>query len=407
MPNERDAVNASSSRLNEIPPELVHHFDMYNDPGLRSELHPQYARLHREAPGIFWTPANGGHWMVTRYDTINAVVMDTTHFSNAQSMIPPVANPPRFIPLNLDPPENMPYRKILMPYFSPRAVKEMEERIDEHANRIVDGVKDKGRCEFISEVAAPFPVKVFMILMGLPLDRFDELRRLVEDFFKSEGSDRIEDVSAAIMAEMGALIALRRRDPQKDLVSYLIDADLDGRKLTQDELINMSFLLLLGGLDTVTNMLTFTTRRLAIEPALQERLIADPAVTPAFVEEGLRLFGVVNVPRVVKKDVVIDGAPFRAGDMVLCTLPMAGWDDSKNPHPAVFDIDRADKKHLTFSTGAHLCLGHFLARAELKKMFQVWVAKIGRFRLAEGQSFSYRGGTVMALDELHLEWDPA
>jgi len=388
-----------------VPAELVHEFDIYEDPGIRRDLHRQYSRILKEAPGIFWSPNNGGHWMVTRYDTINAVVMDTTHFSTEHSQIPKISNPPRFIPLNYDPPENMPYRKVLMPFFSPKAVKAMDEQIEFHANRIVDAVKDKGRCEFVRDVAAPFPVTVFMILMGLPLERFNDFRQMVDDFFNAQGTERLEGITAAMNAEILAIINARRAEPKEDLVSYLVNADMDGRKLTEYELLNMCFLLVLGGLDTVTNMLTFTTHRLAQEPEVQKRLIADPSLIDAATEEGLRLFGVVNVPRVVKKDVDLLGVPFRVGDMVLCTLPMAGWDDTKNDNPAVFDLDRKERHLLTFSTGAHLCLGHFLARTELRKMYRVWMEKIGEFRCAPDAEFHYRGGTVMALDRLDLVWD--
>lgn len=388
-----------------VPAELVHEFDIYEDAGIRRDLHRQYSRILYEAPGIFYTPNNGGHWMVTRYDTISAVVMDTTHFSTEHSQIPKVPNPPRFIPLNLDPPENMPYRKLLMPFFSPKAVKAMDEQIEFHANRIVDLVKDKGRCEFLSEIAAPFPVTVFMILMGLPLERFDDFRQMVDDFFNAQGTERLEGITAAMNAEIMAIIEARRVEPKEDLVSFLVKAEMDGRPLNDYELLNICFLLVLGGLDTVTNMLTFTTHRLAQEPDIQKRLIADPSLVDAATEEGLRLFGVVNVPRVVKKDVDLLGAPFRVGDMVLCTLPMAGWDDEKNDNPAVFDLDRKERHLLTFSTGAHLCLGHFLARSELRKMYRVWMEKIGEFRLAPDAQFHYRGGTVMALDRLDLVWD--
>lgn len=388
-----------------VPADLVHDFDMYDDPGLRRDLHREYARLHGEAPAVFWTPLNGGHWMVTRFDAITQVVMDTTNFSTEHSQIPPIENPPRFLPLNYDPPENMPYRKLLMPYFSPKAVKAMEADITAHANRIIDEIKERGRCEFVGDVAAPFPVKIFMTLMGLPLERFDDFRGMVDNFFNLQGDPRLQEVIEQINGELEAQFEDRRRAPREDLTTYLVNAEIDGRPIEPWELLNMTFLLLLGGLDTVTNMLTFTIHRLAKEPELQARLLTEPGKMADFVEEGLRLFGVVNVPRVVKGDVEIAGAPMRKGDMVLCTLPLAGWDDRANAHPAAFDIDRKDRKHLTFSTGAHLCLGHFLARTELKTMFALWMEKIGRFRLAEQPQFHYRAGTVMALDSLVLEWD--
>jgi cytochrome P450 len=390
----------------QIPPELIFEFDMYEDPDMRKDLHRGYARLRGLAPPIFWTPLNGGHWMVTSFDTISAVVMDTEHFSNKQSQIPPVANPPSFIPLSLDPPENMPYRKLLTPYFSPKAVKAMDERIAFHANRIVDSVKEKGHCEFLDEISAPFPVTVFMIMMGLPLDRFDYLRGLVDDFFNSQGTERLESISVTITGYLQGLIDDRRADPKEDLISFLVHTEMDGRKLTPDELIRMVFILLLGGLDTVTNVLTFTIHRLAEEPEIQDRLIADPSLIPNLVEEGLRLFGPVNAPRVVKKDLDVGSAQFRVGDMVLCMLPLGGWDDAKNADPTKFDLDRKERKYLTFSTGAHLCLGHFLARSELKHLFSAWMAKIGKFRLAEQPPLHYRGGTVMALESLQLEWTP-
>lgn len=403
-------MNVTSTARNipsQIPDALVHEFDMYEDAGIRRDLHREYARLHREAPGIFWTPLNGGHWMVTRFDAITAVVMDTDSFSTEHSQIPPIENPPRFIPLNYDPPENIPYRKLLMPFFSPKAVKAMDEQIAILADRLVEAVRSKGRCEFIQEIAAPFPVTIFMTLMGLPLERFDEFRSLVDEFFNLQGDPRLQDVMARINGELEALIADRRANPRDDLMTTLVNADMDGRKLRQDELLNMTFLLLLGGLDTVTNMLTFTMHRLAEEPALQARLIAEPEKMADFVEEGLRLFGVVNVPRIVKRDVAVLGAPMRKGEMVLCTLPLAGWDDRVNSHPAAFDLDRTDRRHLTFSTGAHLCLGHFLARTELKTMYSTWMQKIGKFRLADQPAFHYRAGTVMALDSLTLEWESA
>lgn len=164
----------------------------------------------------------------------------------------------------------MPYRKVLMPFFSPKAVKAMDEQIEFPRQPHRRCGQGQGRCEFVRDVAAPFPVTVFMILMGLPLERFEDFRQMVDDFFNAQGTERLEGITAAMNAEIMAIINARRAEPKEDLVSHLVNADMDGRKLTEYELLNMCFLLVLGGLDTVTNMLTFTTHRLAQEPEVQE-----------------------------------------------------------------------------------------------------------------------------------------
>jgi len=400
-----NATALASAVPNHVDPALVHEFDMYEDAGIRRDLHNSYMRLHKEAPSTFWTPLNGGHWMVTSYDDITAVVMDNEHFSTKEHQIPRVPDAPRMIPLHVDPPENMFYRQLLMPYFSPKAVRAMDEQIEKQAHRFVDAIVARGKCEFVADVASQFPVTVFMILMGLPMDRFADFRDLVVGFFSNQGNEqKVAELSAAIMGEMEAVIAHKRENPADDLVTYLIQGEIKGRRLTQEELVLTTFLIFLGGMDTVTNAMSFTARLIATRPDVQRRVIEDPDCIGNFVEEALRLHGVVNVPRIVKKDVDMLGAKFRVNDMVLCTLPLAGRDPKIHDNPADFDIDRKDKRHLTFSTGAHLCLGHFLARAEMKKLFSLWFEKVGEYRLKPDQELVYRAGSVMSLEELHLEW---
>jgi cytochrome P450 len=117
------------------------------------------------------------------------------------------------------------------------------------------------------------------------------------------------------------------------------------------------------------------------------------------------MFGVVNTPRLVVKDCERFGVKFRVGDMVLCNLPLAGWDGNRNPNPEIFDLDRKNRSYLIFSTGPHLCLGHFLARVEMRALFTQWMQQIGRFELAPGHIPRFRLGTVMALETLQLTWN--
>lgn len=393
-----------------VSPERVFFFDIYQDAEIKKDLHASYSRLHKEAPDLFYTPANGGHWIVTRHDLITEVVKDFEHFSSRESQIPRIENPPLMLPLNLDPPQHTFYRGALAPYFGPKSIAAMEGEIRELARSIVKDVASRGRCDFIRDVSAPFPVTVFMKMMGMPFDRFDEFRGLAEAFFRAVGMEQIGAASVGIIQAISSLIATReggqKATGKNDLISVLMDAQIDGKTIEPDKLVALLFLIFLGGLDTVTNALTFTTRYLATDKALQKRLISDPEALQPFVEESIRLYGVVNTPRLVTKDCERFGVKFKAGEMILCTLPMAGWDDSKNENPSKFDIDRKTRSHLTFSTGPHLCVGQFLARMELRILYKEWIEQIGEFSLAEGYEAQYNAGMVMSLSSLDLTWTP-
>jgi cytochrome P450 len=169
----------------------------------------------------------------------------------------------------------------------------------------------------------------------------------------------------------------------------------------------MSFVLFLGGMDTVTNVTGFAFQQLARMPDVQARLAADPSLISAFVNEALRLYGVVNTPRLVVKDQQIGEAQFREGEMVLNILCLGSRDPAKYDAPDLFDLDRKNSAHLTFSSGPHLCVGHVLGRAELRILTEEWVKRIPAFRATPGECHAFRIGTVMALETLPLEWTAA
>ncbi|WP_321884677.1 cytochrome P450 [Paraburkholderia bannensis] len=387
-----------------VPSALVYDFDILGDTRVTSNVHSDYEALHRDAPDIFYTRHNGGHWVVTRYDAIADIVRDPENFSSSEQQIPRIDPPPVFLPLSLDPPNNIPYRQALMPYFSAKAVKDMEEKIRYWANHLIDEVIDKGQCDFVHDIASVFPVSIFMELMGMPLARLREFRALSDDFFKTNVAAELHALSARIIGLMTEFIELKREQPANDLISHLLKVEIDGRPVRMEEIQNMCFLLFLGGMDTVANLTAFTWRHLAQDPQLQARLADDPTLIPKFVDEGLRCFGVINTPRLVIKDCERFGVTFRKGDMVLNLLPIAGRDERKNDDPNRFDIDRAKREHLTFSSGAHLCLGHFLARAELRVLAEVWTQRVPRFALKPGVEHQHRMGFALALLNLPVEW---
>lgn len=401
------ASAASQAVPSHVAADKIFDFDIYEDAQLKGDLHAAYARLHREAPPLFYTPRNGGHWVITSQDLISEVVKDFEHFSARESQIPRIPNAPLLIPLNLDPPVHTQYRMILAPFFGPKSVAALETQLKSFATEVVTRVSSKGECDFIRDVAAPYPVTVFMRMMGLPLERFDEFRDLADRFFKANGPEAVGAISQEIIGILVNLLQERmqnRRDEKIDILDHLVDAKIGAEPVPFDKLVSACFLLFLGGLDTVTNALSFGCRYLATQPALQKRMREDLSLVTPFVEESLRLFGVVNTPRLVVKDCERFGVQFREGDMLLNCLPVAGWDPKKNPDAGQFDIDRQARSLITFSTGPHLCIGHFLARSEMRTMFTEWMKQVGEFRLADGYVPSYRAGMVMSLETLPLRW---
>ena len=392
----------------QVPEHLIFDFDIYDDPRIDEDVQGTYAAALADAPDIFWTRLNGGHWIVKTFDRIAQIVTDPEYFSAREMQIPRVDNPPFFIPLSLDPPENLPFRRAMAPMFGPVAIKALEPRMRELAAQMVAAVADKGRCDFPADVSKLFPVTVFMELMGMDLVRLQDFRHLAEGFFKiNNDAEELGRLSGLILGELKALIDEKRARPDDKLMSHFVSVDIGGRTMSEEEILAMSFVLFLGGMDTVTNVTGFAYQQLAQMPDVQARLAADSTLIGAFADEAIRLFGVVNTPRLVVKAKDIGEAKFRPGEMVLCILCVGSRDPAKFDRPNSFDLDRKRAAHLTFSTGPHLCIGHVLGRAELRILTEEWVKRIPAFSATPGERHAFRMGTVMALENLPLEWTPA
>ena len=393
-----------------VPPthvsgSAVFDFDIYADKRFGADPHSSLEVLHEEAPDVFYTLRNGGHWVITRQAQIIDVVQDPEHFSVREMQVPRVPNPPLFIPLSLDPPHNLPFRQALMPKFSPKSVKELENKIRHWASTLIDAVAGKGACDFVHDVTEPFPVCVFMELMGMDLSRLREFREINDRFFNvQDNAVELEKAAGEICAIMAGYIAEKQQQPDDSLISHIVKADIGGRPIRHDEMVNVCLMLFTAGLHTVTNLTGFAYWHLATDPALQQRLSADPDLIGKFADESLRLFGVVNVPRIVRKDCRKFGVEFREGDMVVCMLPLAGRDGRVNKSPGQFDLDRTSRDHVTFSKGTHLCLGHFLARAEIRILTEEWLKRVPSFSLKPGSRQHYTTSTTFGIKGLPLEW---
>lgn len=391
-----------------IPLHLVVPFDIFDDERLKPDPQAGYGALLGRLPDVFYTPLNGGHWVALRYETINRILKDPETFSNRNLQIPKSDTPAVMLPLTLDPPEHAPYRQILMQMFSAKAMHALEPHIRDWSQRLLRAVSQQGRCDFVGSISGVLPVSVFMQLMGLPLERLEEFRAWVDESFAASDTDHRNAVYGRIMGFMGEVIGERRQAPRDDLVSRLLASDVNGRPLSFDEVMGMSLLLFIAGMDTVANALSFGMRHLAQHPDLQRQIAADPALIPGLVDEVLRRYAFTSTQRIVARDVDLDGAPLKAGEMLFVSFAAAALDDKFGPDARSFDPKRADAdQHLTFGGGPHKCAGRHLGRIEMRILFEEIFKHWTNIRLAPDAHQHIRAGNVIAMDRLDILFDAA
>lgn len=384
----------------------VFEFDYIADPGVLADCHDRYWELKETAPPVFWTSAHGGHWVCNTGATVQHVVRHPELFSSRYLSIPPNPDQPKMIPEMLDPPEHRPYRQMLRPFFESKAIEPLDGRIAAWTDQLLDGVAGKGECDFVEAIGSRLPVAVFMELFGFPMEKFEEFRGLVTGFFHSQASNENRNqLAQQIVGHLAELIQQRMAEPRDDMISKIIAGEVDGRKLTFEKLMSIGFLMFLAGLDTVTNAMSFGMRHLAHDDKLRQRAIDDPAVIPNMVEELLRRYAFVATPRYVTQDTELGGAQLRAGDCILAPLPLVGWDEALTEDPKTVSVERQFYRHAAFGSGIHTCLGLHLARMELIIFYRAWFGRIGHFRQVAKGDETCRGGSVMALEHLHLAWD--
>ena len=393
-----EAIVTQADVPSNVPADRVIDFDLSRDPALKFDPFKRIAEVRDHSPTVCYTTGNGGHWIAFGRDDIQLVLSDAEHFSSTHLG---GGQGPGFIPLSLDPPEHGPWRLLLLKYVGPAQIRALEPFVRGWAERLITKLEGQTSCDFLKAVAEPMPVSVFMVMMGLPLERFDEFRGLVLHALTpaEPGEDMTErmGIHGKIMGILNELVESRRREPKDDLVSKLVTEEIAGRPVTHEELMSIGFLLFLAGLDTVTNAMTYGMRHLAMNPELQDELRRDRSKIPAVIERMLRLYTFVNTNRLVKKDVVLDGTTLNAGELIW--LPL--WGGSNEPGGETEGV-----RHMAFGSGPHQCLGVHLARLELRVMYETWFDHIGRVSLAADPGPNMRGGSVMNITRLLLNLEP-
>lgn len=397
-----------------VPAERIYDVDMYALDGIEEGFHEAWKKLQGpDIPSLIWTPKTGGHWIATQGRVIREIFSHPDRFSSEVIFLPKEAGEKyAMVPTRMDPPEHTPYRKILDKGLNIAQVRKAESRVQEVAARIIDGFVDRGECAFEKEYARVFPVEVFMALCGLPAEDAAKLAEYAEQMTRPSGdtpaemADALDKANKGFFAYVEPIIAERIGGEGDDLITVMVNSTVDGEPMRHDKVLGLISLLLLGGLDTVVNLLCFMMVYLARHPDKVDEIREDPVKLMRSVEEVFRRFPVVSDARMVANDMTYEGVELKRGDMILLPTALHGLEEESNPSAWNFDPSRVGMSHSTFGAGPHRCAGLHLARMEVTVTLQEWLARIPRFRLKEGSSPVYRSGIIAAVDNVALVWDP-
>ncbi len=392
-----------------VPPSLVVDFDMYAPPGADTDFQGAWKALQDSAPAdIVWTTANGGHWIALRGKDIAAMFADYAHFSSKCIIVPRERGDQiKVLPTTLDPPEHRPYRALLNAGLSPKAVQRIEPKVRELVVATIESFKANGKCEFIHDFAEVLPIGIFMQIVNLPVEDAKILKPWADQINRPDGTMSPPEVMERFAGYLRPYIAERRANPGDDLLSNMINGEVNGRPLTIEEATELCTQVLIGGMDTVVSFLGFMLLFLARNPDHRQQLKDDPSLIPSAVEEFLRRFPIVINGRLVVEDYAYEGVLLKAGDMMILPGPLHGLDDREHDDPLRVDFHRASSLHSTFGNGAHRCPGAMLARTELRVTLEEWMARIPDFAIDPDDRVELNGGIVGCVTRLPLVWDVA
>ncbi|RTM11929.1 MAG: cytochrome P450 [Bradyrhizobiaceae bacterium] len=378
--------------------DWVHDFD-HTDPQWTEDPFPIWDELRTASP-VVHTKRFLGCYMPTTYEAVREIANDTEHFSSRRIIVrdvrPEVARNAA-PPITSDPPVHKPAKQLLLPPFTPDAMKKLEPRMRAICNELIDGFIADGKVDAAARYSKYIPVRAIAHMLGIPesdSDLFIKWIHMILELGIKDESKLLQAVQE-MSAYFSAHIEQRKTRPTDDLISYLMNAkDKEGNPLEDSHVLGSLRLLLIAGIDTTWSAIGSSLWHLAKTPADRERLIAEPALMPTAVEELLRAYSPVTMAREVVKDTEISGCPVRAGNMVLLSFPAANRDPAVFPDADKVVIDRRENRHAAFGLGIHRCVGSNLARMEMQVALEEWLKRIPDFRLDPAGRVTWSQGTV-------------
>ena len=364
----------------------------------RGYPHDVWTRLRAEAPvARIEPPEHEPFWAVTKHADVQYVAKEPLRFSSASGITlrpagaPPP--PPTEILVLQDPPKHGPMRRVANPSFTPRGVRARRDDIDAIAAEILEKALQEDQIDFVERIAAPFPLAVIATVLGAPRSNVADLFRWTNEIigkedreYRHEGETPGQTIKRArgeLHGYLRGLIEERRRNPQDDLVTLLLGADLDGQPLTDAVLLAYAELLVEAGNETTRNAISGGLLALAERPTEWEKLQANPELLPEAVEEILRWVSPIShFTRVATEDAEVHGVTIPAGDQVALYFASANRDEDVFDDPFAFRIDRKPNPHLAFGFGEHFCMGAHLARVEIEVMYRLLLERIESFEVS-------------------------
>jgi cytochrome P450 len=370
------------------------------DPEMAANPQPVFKVMRDEMPVMEMDMGSGRGVLLTRKTEIDEALRHPEIFSSNMDAVD-LKNKRPMIPLQIDPPEHKKFRKLLDPLFAPRKMALLDDEVSVLVNHLIDGFIDRGEVDFSREFSIPFPSQVFLTLLGLPLDEVDRFLVMKDGIIRPDhvtgkpyGSRAVHDyqqkVADSVYEYFDEILDQREVERRSDLLSHFLDAEVEGDRLTREDILDICFLFLIAGLDTVTATLDCMFSFLAQHPEHSRQIVENPAVIPNAIEEMLRWeTPVMGVARVAVKDTELAGCPVHSGDAVMIMLGSANTDETEFPDADEVRFDREVNRHIAFGGGIHRCLGSNLARLELRVALREWHKRIPEYEVEPGHTLVY------------------
>jgi cytochrome P450 len=371
------------------------------EPAWSADPYPIQDDLRQRCP-IARTGRFGGGWLPTRYEDVAAIAYDTEHFSS-RAIIVSNFRPPRELapvggspPISSDPPFHHDARKLLLAAFTRTAVTKQEPATRTFCHSLIDAFQGQDVVDAAVQYAQHIPVRVIAGMLGFPPQDGPQFREFVEDLLEGinlPAEERIARVSR-LFDYLLAQVHDHVDNPREDLTTYLINAELYGRKLDPAHVVGTMALLLIAGIDTTWSAIGASLWHLAKTPQDRMRLVADPQLLPTAMEEFLRAYAPVTMARLVKKDMHWRGADMKTDDWILLSFPAANRDPAQFDRAGQVVIDREINRHAAFGLGIHRCVGSHLARMELRVALEAWLERIPAFSLDDPSAVTWSAGQI-------------